>query len=93
LGLLEAMAAAKPVVATDVGGVSEIVEHEKTGLLVPPADPHTFASAVGRLAADRTLADRLGRAGRERQLALFSTERMIASYLQVFEEVLVRRRS
>jgi glycosyltransferase involved in cell wall biosynthesis len=93
LGLLETMAAAKPVVATDVGGVSEIVEHEKTGLLVPPADPHTFASAVGRLAADRTLADRLGRAGRERQLALFSTERMIASYLQVFEEVLVRRRS
>jgi glycosyltransferase involved in cell wall biosynthesis len=86
--LLEAMALGKPIVATDVGGVADAVEHEKTGLLVPSADDEAFASALLRLASDRALAERLGHAARERHRSLFSVERMIADYARVLQEVI-----
>jgi glycosyltransferase involved in cell wall biosynthesis len=63
--LLEAMAAGRAVVATAVGGTGEVVANERTGLLVPPADPATLAAAVQRLLADRSEAARLADAGRE----------------------------
>jgi glycosyltransferase involved in cell wall biosynthesis len=87
LSLLEAMAAGKPVVATDVGGISEIVEDEKTGLLVPSGDADRFASALLRLAKDPALAVRMGVAGAARQRALFSIERMVSDYVRLFEGV------
>lgn len=62
--LLEAMAAGRAVVATAVGGTGEVVAHERTGLLVPAADPATLAAAVQRLLTDRMLATALGDAGR-----------------------------
>jgi len=62
--LLEALALERPVVATAVGGIPEIVVDGKTGLLVPPRDPEALAAAVLRLLEDRELAQRLGAAGR-----------------------------
>jgi glycosyltransferase involved in cell wall biosynthesis len=62
--ILEAMAAARPVVATDVGGNSDAVQEERTGLLVPPGDPSQLASAIERLANDPALRLRLGEAAR-----------------------------
>jgi glycosyltransferase involved in cell wall biosynthesis len=50
----------RPVVATMVGGLSEVVEHERTGLLVPPEDPHALAAAIERLISDAELRARLG---------------------------------
>src|SRR5258708_19214048 len=50
---LEAMASGLPVVAADAGGLRESVEHEVSGLLVPPGDAHGFLSAVARLVIDR----------------------------------------
>lgn len=63
--VLEAMAAGRPVVATRVGGVPELVRDGVTGLLVAPGDVEGFAAAVRRLLAEPDLAARLGEAGRE----------------------------
>lgn len=62
LKLFEYMAARRPIVASDLPAVREVLSHEATALLVPPADPAALASAVQRLAGDRPLAERLARA-------------------------------
>lgn len=66
IALLEACASALPIVATDVGGNAEIVQHGVNGLLVPPADPAALAQALRTLLADPLRAAAMGRAGQER---------------------------
>jgi glycosyltransferase involved in cell wall biosynthesis len=61
---LEAMAMAKPVVATRAGGVPEFIRHGETGLLAPPRDPHALAQALTTILGDRALAMAMGRRGR-----------------------------
>jgi glycosyltransferase involved in cell wall biosynthesis len=92
MAILEAMSVGKPVVATDVGGVSEAVINEKTGLLVPARDVGAFAAALLRLASDPSLAKRMGEAARMRHGELFSTSRMVREYIELFERVLEARR-
>lgn len=70
--LIEAMAMAKPVVATDAGGVPEIVLHGETGLLVPPADPRAFVQAVLALLQDPVRRAGFGQAARQRAERHFS---------------------
>jgi glycosyltransferase involved in cell wall biosynthesis len=93
---VEAMAAGVPVVATDVGGLPEIIEHETTGLLVPvhkPAhgeyriDEDALAAAQLRVLGDRALADRLTRRGREHAIAGFSHEGMAGETLEVYRRI------
>ncbi|MDZ7333335.1 MAG: glycosyltransferase [candidate division KSB1 bacterium] len=74
--ILEAMAAGKPVVATDVGGNPEAVLHEITGLIVPPKDSEAIANAVITLLEDKELAMRLGQSARTRIETEFSIDRM-----------------
>jgi glycosyltransferase involved in cell wall biosynthesis len=62
--LLEALDHGLPVIASDVGGVSDVVRHEQNGLLVPPADAASLAAAIGQL-ADRKLRAALGREARK----------------------------
>lgn len=69
---IEAMACAKPVVATAVGGLPEIVVHEETGLLVPPENPVELAGAVAALWESDALRRRMGEAGRARAEKHFS---------------------
>ena len=64
VALIEALASARPVVATAVGGVPEVVLDGQTGVLVPPSDPAALAQAILRLLGDPSLAQRLGAAGR-----------------------------
>jgi glycosyltransferase involved in cell wall biosynthesis len=70
---VEAMASGRPVVASDMGGLSEIVENGVTGLLVPPGDPAALATAMKRLIDDPKLAADLGAAGRERARMFMAT--------------------
>ncbi len=69
--LMEAGGCERPVVASDVGGISDIVADGETGLLVPPRDTAGLSAAMLRLLDDPELAARLGRAGRERMVRLF----------------------
>jgi glycosyltransferase involved in cell wall biosynthesis len=88
IGLIEAGLAGVPTVATDVGGVSEVVLADKTGLLVPATDPRAIAGAVTRLLTDRALGRELAAAARTRCLSEFSLERMIDGTLAVYSATL-----
>ena len=91
IALLEAMASALPVVATDVGGNSEIVIHGETGFLVPPRAPETMADAICRLLLNREEAKSMGEKGRERVKQYFSFEKMMRSYENIYESILNRK--
>ncbi|HKU59002.1 MAG TPA: glycosyltransferase [Gaiellaceae bacterium] len=84
LVLLEAMAQAKPVVATDVGGTAELVAHNETGLLVAPRDPAALAAAIDELLADPDRARAMGEAGRRRVREQFSAEAAGRRVLQLY---------
>lgn len=83
---LEAMAHGKPVVASAVGGLLDLVVDGETGLLVPPRDVPALRAALLRLLGDRDLRLRLGAAGRERARREFSWERVTDLTLEVYEE-------
>ena len=85
--LLDAMACARPVVATSVGGIPEVVVDGETGFLVPPRDPEALAAAIGRLISDRGLREKMGAAGLERVQNTFSAEHMVRNTLRVYERV------
>ena len=90
--LLEALAAGRPVVATDVGGNGEIVRSGCTGLLVPADDGDALASAVAQLLGDRERATAFGRAGVEQAEASFDASRMVDRLEAFYEERLRERR-
>jgi len=85
--ILEAMAMAKPVVATKIGGIPEMVEHGKTGLLVPPQNPELLAAAIIRLLVDANYADQLGQSGFARLKEMFGMDKFIAGVENVLAEV------
>ncbi len=76
LGILEAMYYKKPVIASAVGGIPEIIEHEYNGLLVHPNDPIMLANAIIRLLKDSELSNSLGKNANNTVLTKFSVERM-----------------
>jgi glycosyltransferase involved in cell wall biosynthesis len=78
VSVLEAMAAGKAVVASDVGGLSELVVDSATGFLVPPADAKALAAAIGKLLREPTLARAMGRRGAERVAEHFTLDQMAA---------------
>jgi len=85
LVVLEAMAAGKPVVATAVGGVPELVVHGETGLLVPAGDLDALRRALADLLADPERARRLGETGRERVRASFTAAAASERILKIYE--------
>jgi glycosyltransferase involved in cell wall biosynthesis len=90
IAVLEAMAMARAVVATAVGGVPEIVRHGETGLLVPSGDSEALASAVIDLLTEPEQRAQFGRAGRERVLKDFTLEAMMGQLLGAYDSLLVR---
>jgi glycosyltransferase involved in cell wall biosynthesis len=89
--LLDAMAAARPIVATSAGGIPEVVEDGVTGLLVPPGDTEALARALVRLLGDESLRGRMGRAGLARVRERFSADRMVEATLQAYSAARDRR--
>lgn len=87
LTAMEAMAWGRPVVATAVGGVREVVADGQTGLLVPPADPQALGEAICSLLADPQRAQAMGEAGRQRIEREFSLARMIERTEEVYLSV------
>jgi len=88
IAILEAMASAKPVVATRVGGIPEIVRDGITGMLVPLKSPEALATAIGNLIREPELAAHMGAAGQARILQEFSAATMAAKYNDVYEKLL-----
>ena len=89
----EAMAHGRAVVASSVGGLLDLVEHDVTGVLVPPWDPPALRAALERLLGDSELRGRLGAAARERVTALCSWENVIDATLAVYEDALEQSRA
>jgi glycosyltransferase involved in cell wall biosynthesis len=85
--LTEAMYWGLPVVTTPVNGVTELIQDEETGLLVPPRDPQALATAITRLASDRGLAQRLGKNARQRVKDLMDGQRMIEAIEELYERL------
>jgi glycosyltransferase involved in cell wall biosynthesis len=88
VSVLEAMAAELPVVATDVGGLAELVVDGETGILVPPGDEAALTEALGRVVADRELRRRLGTAGRVRAESSFDLSAFRRAHLELYERQL-----
>jgi glycosyltransferase involved in cell wall biosynthesis len=86
--VIEAGAMAKPVVASKIGGVEELVEDGGTGFLVPPNEPHALADAITRLIDDSRLAANMGEAGYKRALANYNADINAAKIMGIYERVL-----
>jgi glycosyltransferase involved in cell wall biosynthesis len=89
----EAMACETPIIATTGGAFPEIVDHDRTGWMVPPGDSRALADAIKLLMQDGALRERLGRAGRQAILERFSWRKAAEETLAVYEELLGRPRA
>ncbi len=88
VSIMEAMASRLPVIATDVGGVSEIVVNNETGILVPPQNPGAIAKAILALFSDFCRAKNMGKMGRERIKQNFTIEKMVKETEDLHEELM-----
>jgi glycosyltransferase involved in cell wall biosynthesis len=85
--LLDAMALSKPTVASDTGGIPEVVSHGETGLLVPPRDVRELSAAIVKLLKDPERRQQMGRAGLERVQRLFSADGMVERTVGVYRNL------
>lgn len=91
IAVLEAMAAAKPVVATDVGGNPELVASGETGLLVPARDPEALAHALVKLLSDPATIHSYGEAGLKRVHERFALRTMTSQYQAIYQQSFLGR--
>lgn len=91
LVVIEAMAAGRPVVVTDVGGSREVVGSDDCGVVVPPSDPGALAHAILELAGDSSLRRAMGAAARTRARTAFDVEQLIDAHLAIYDDVTRRR--
>jgi sugar transferase (PEP-CTERM/EpsH1 system associated) len=89
--LLEAMATGLPVIATSVGGNTEVLEHERSGWLITPRDADASASYLALIASQESLRAQFGAAARKRVVERFSLERMLNDYGNLYRELAARR--
>ena len=87
---LEAMERSRPVIAAEIGGLGELVEHGVTGLLVPPGEVEPLRDAIVRLGTDLELAAQMGADGRRRALAHFLQQRCTDRTEILYAEALER---
>jgi glycosyltransferase involved in cell wall biosynthesis len=85
LVFIEAGAHGKPTVATEVGGIPDIIINNETGILVPPGDSTTLAMAINKMLENPEWTAQLGKNARERIVAHFSLNKMVDKYVGVYE--------
>jgi colanic acid/amylovoran biosynthesis glycosyltransferase len=88
VALMEAMSMGIPTISTHVSGIPELIEHEQSGLLVPPRDPHALADALQRVLQDKELGERLRKNGRCRVQAEFNIQNNARQLAGLFERYL-----
>ncbi len=88
---IEALAAGRPVVATRVGGVPDVIRDGEDGFLVDPGDVDALADRLGRLAANGELAQRMGEAGRARVLERYSVSRLVSDVDDLYRRLLAEK--
>jgi glycosyltransferase involved in cell wall biosynthesis len=93
LSVLEAMALSRPVVASRVGGIPEMIEDGVSGLMVPPNDPPALAGAINRLLSDHPFADMIARRGHDLVHERFCIELMVDSVETIYDEAAARLRA
>jgi glycosyltransferase involved in cell wall biosynthesis len=91
ISLLEAMAAARPVVTTSIGSNREVTEDGEAAVLVPPKDPESLAAAIRSLASDPTRLRELGRKGQQVQRERYTMSRMLDAYMSEYERLLAQK--
>ena len=91
--LVEAMAEGKPVVATEVGGVPEVVSDNLTGILCPPKDSHAMAEAILKLLRDKKLARKMGAEGRKRVYPRYDAKVMVENIERLYGELMKEKQS
>ncbi|UCD05176.1 MAG: glycosyltransferase family 4 protein [candidate division WOR-3 bacterium] len=84
--LLEAMSCGKPVIASNVGGITDIVVDRKNGFLVPPAEPEALAAAIKRMAKDRKLRKALGRAALKTVDEKFNWDKIVGDLIRLYHD-------
>lgn len=84
LAIIEAMASKKPVIATDVGGVKDVVKNGETGVLIPPGDALALSKAIVSLVKDKTKANQYSEAGYKRAREIFSINNMVKNYEKLY---------
>lgn len=89
--VIEAMLAARPIVAADIPTIRDVIDNLTTGLLVPPQDPKSLANAIIRIARDKTLAKNLGRAAEARARDRYDIDRVVAQTEAMYDRVLSAR--
>jgi len=88
--LVEAMALGKPIVASNVGGITDLVAHGKNGFLVPPRNPKDLAKYIQILLEDKEKREKMGLAGKEMAVN-FSDEIMVESISKMYNELLTKK--
>jgi len=89
--VIEAMAAGKPVVATNIRGCREEVVHGGTGLLVPAKDPQALAHAIIQILCNPQEAKKMGEAGRKRAEEFFDEQQVLDRQIQVYRRLIERK--
>lgn len=89
----EAMALERPVICSQVGGLTDLIENGVSGILVPPANPEALAEAIAKLIVNPTLREQLGKAGRKRIETCFNVEVIADRYVQYYQKILENKKN
>jgi len=92
LSILEAMAASRPVLASDIEGIDEILINGQNGFLVPPANARALAKQINLVLSDKQLLERISASGRECVTKKFSIEKMVAGVTEIYEDILTQKK-
>lgn len=89
--LVEAMACGRPVIGTNLGGIPNVIDNEKNGILIPEKNVKALSSAIERVLSDKNLADTFGKNGLEKALSKFDWETRVHEYNNLFKSYLIKR--